>query len=152
MADSTDPHDLRRFVQAQEPIYERALAEIRAGKKESHWMWFIFPQIEGLGSSETTARYAVKSRDEAAAYLEHPVLGARLVECAEAVLAVQGRSAWAIFRHPDDFKLLSSATLFALVSPPGSVFHRLIDTYFEGEPDRATLRLLGIADLPAAGL
>jgi uncharacterized protein (DUF1810 family) len=144
VAEPTDPFDLRRFVEAQEHCHGQALAEIRAGDKVSHWMWFIFPQLAGLGSSPTACRYAIKSLAEAEAYLRHPVLGPRLLECAEAALAVEGRSAWAIFGSPDDLKLNSSATLFGLVSPPRSVFHRLVDKYFDGEPDRATLRLLGM--------
>jgi uncharacterized protein (DUF1810 family) len=147
VVDPTDPFDLRRFVEAQQHCYEQALGEIRAGDKVSHWMWFVFPQLEGLGSSPTARRYAIKSLAEAEAYLKHPVLGPRLLECAEAALAVEGRSAWAIFGSPDDLKLRSSATLFGLVSPPRSVFHRLVDRYFDGEPDSATLRLLGIASV-----
>jgi uncharacterized protein (DUF1810 family) len=147
VVDPTDPFDLRRFVEAQQHCYEQALAEIRAGDKASHWMWFIFPQLDGLGSSPTARRYAIKSLAEAEAYLKHPVLGPRLQECAEAALAAQGRSAWAIFGSPDDLKLRSSATLFLLVSPPQSVFHRLVDKYFDGEPDGATLRLLGVASV-----
>ena len=143
MTDATDAFDLKRFLDAQAGVYERALAEIRAGDKQSHWMWFVFPQIDGLGSSPTARRYAVKSLAEAEAYLHHPVLGARLRECAEAAFAVEGRSAWAVFGSPDDLKFRSSVTLFALASKPGSVFHRLLDKYFEGEPDPATLRLLG---------
>lgn len=145
MAGSDDPYDLERFLKAQESSYERALAEIRDGEKVSHWMWYIFPQIEGLGSSSTARRYAIKSLEEARAYLDHPALGPRLKTCAEAALAVEGRSAWAIFGSPDDLKLRSSATLFSLVSPPGSVFHRLLDKYFGGEPDHKTLALLGKA-------
>jgi uncharacterized protein (DUF1810 family) len=144
MVDPADPFDLRRFVEAQERCYERALAEIRAGDKVSHWMWFVFPQLDGLGSSPTARRYAIKSLAEAEAYLKHQALGPRLLECAEAVLAVEGRSARAIFGSPDDLKFRSSATLFGLLSPPRSVFHRLVDKYFDGEPDRATLRLLGM--------
>jgi uncharacterized protein (DUF1810 family) len=139
----TDPHDLARFVEAQAGVYDRALAEIRRGRKSSHWMWFIFPQIAGLGSSSTARRYAIQSRAEAEAYLAHPVLGPRLVECAEAALAVEGRTAFEVFGSPDDLKLRSSATLFAQVSPPGSVFERLLAKYFDGEPDEKTLRLLG---------
>jgi uncharacterized protein (DUF1810 family) len=145
MANPDDPHDLNRFLEAQENSYERALAEIRDGEKVSHWMWYVFPQIDGLGMSFTTRRYAIKSLAEAQAYLGHPVLGPRLKACAEAALAVEGRSAWAIFGSPDDMKLRSSATLFALVSPNDSVFHRLLDKYFDGEPDRKTLELLGPA-------
>ena len=149
MALTADPYDLNRFVEAQKQSYDRALAEIRDGQKQTHWMWYIFPQMEGLGASSMAQRYSISSLAEAEAYLEHPLLGARLRECAEAVLGVEGRSARAVFGSPDDLKLRSSATLFALVSPAGSVFHRLLDTYFEGEPDRQTLRLLGLpADRP----
>ncbi len=137
-----DPHNLSRFVQAQEHDYEQALSEIRAGQKRSHWMWYIFPQFAGLGISPTSRRYAIRSAAEAEAYLADSVLGQRLIECAEAVLSVQGRSASEIFGSPDDVKLWSSATLFAHVSPPGSVFERLLDKYFEGRPDAKTLRLL----------
>jgi uncharacterized protein (DUF1810 family) len=135
-------YDLDRFLQAQREIYAIALREIRSGRKQSHWMWFIFPQIDGLGSSPTARRYAIKTKAEAAAYLEHPVLGARIVECAEAALAVDGRSATEIFGVPDDMKLRSSATLFAAVAPPGSVFERLLERYFGGQPDQRTLDLL----------
>ncbi len=144
-----DPYDLDRFVQAQQGVYARALAEVRDGRKRSHWMWFVFPQFRGLGYSETSRRYAVKSLAEAEAYLRHPVLGPRLVECAEAALGVEGRSALEVFGSPDDMKLRSCATLFARASPPGSVFHRLLDKYFEGRPDGETLRLLGAT--PEAG-
>lgn len=140
-----DPHNLSRFVQAQENIYEQALAEIRSGRKRSHWMWFIFPQLDGLGFSATSRLYSIKSRAEAEAYLNHPVLGQRLEECAEAALAVEGRSALEIFGSPDELKLKSCATLFACVSPAGSVFQRLLAKYFHGERDGKTLRLLGIA-------
>jgi uncharacterized protein (DUF1810 family) len=142
MADAADPHDLARFVDAQTGVYDRALSEIRGGRKRSHWMWFMFPQLAGLGFSATAQRYAISSRAEAAAYLAHPILGPRLVECAEAALAVEGRSAPDIFGSPDDLKLRSCATLFAQVSPAGSVFKRLLDRYYGGEPDRQTLRLL----------
>lgn len=137
-------HDLDRFVRAQEGVYAVALSEIRAGRKTSHWMWFVFPQFEGLGSSPTSRPYAIRSLEEAAAYLAHPVLGARLTECAAALLAVKGRSAGAIFGSPDDLKLRSCATLFARISARGSVFHQLLDRYFGGEPDPRTLELLGV--------
>lgn len=130
-----DPHGLGRFVQAQKHDYEQALSELRAGQKRSHWMWYIFPQFDGLGFSATSRRYAIKSVAEAEAYLAHSVLGLRLTECADAVLSVQGRSASEIFGSQDDIKLRSSATLFAHVSPPGSVFERLLDKYFEGSRD-----------------
>ena len=143
---SDEIHNLSRFLDAQEDVYDRALAEIRSGRKRSHWMWYIFPQIEGLGFSSTSRLYAIKSIAEAKAYLGHPVLGPRLIECTEAVLGVEGRSAYDIFGSPDEMKLRSCATLFACVSPEGSVFHRLLDKYFQGTGDEKTLRLLGIAD------
>jgi uncharacterized protein (DUF1810 family) len=139
---SVDPFDLERFMRAQQTVYATALAEITAGRKRSHWMWFIFPQIAGLGMSETSRLYAIRSLDEAKAYLVHPVLGPRLVECAEAVLRHTGRSAFEIFGSPDDVKLRSSATLFARVSPPGSVFERVLDTFFDGQRDERTVRIL----------
>ena len=138
-----DPHSLARFVQAQEGDYETALREITAGSKRSHWMWYIFPQIDGLGSSAMARRYAIKSADEARAYLAHPVLGERLRACAQAAAAVEGRNATEIFGSPDDLKLRSSATLFAAVSPPDSVFQKLLDKFYPAGPDPATLRLLG---------
>jgi uncharacterized protein (DUF1810 family) len=138
-----DPYDLNRFVQAQQDVYEHALSEIRSGRKRSHWMWYIFPQYDGLGSSVISKRYAIKSRAEAEAFLRHPVLGPRLWECAEAALAVEARSAFEVFGSPDDRKLQSCATLFAYVSPSGSVFDRLLDKYFRGERDHKTLHLLG---------
>ncbi|MBO0698097.1 MAG: DUF1810 domain-containing protein [Zavarzinella sp.] len=140
-----DPYDLNRFLEAQAGTYDRALVEIRSGRKRSHWMWYIFPQLDGLGISEMARRYAIKSLAEAEAYLKHPVLGPRLAECVEAVLGVDGRSAYDIFGSPDDLKLRSCATLFASVTPPGSVFDRLLDKYYEGERDEKTLRLLGKA-------
>jgi uncharacterized protein (DUF1810 family) len=138
-----DPYDLARFVQAQERDYEQAMWEIRSGRKRSHWMWYIFPQFDGLGFSATSKRYAIKSVAEAEAYLCHPVLGPRLLESARAVVAVEGRSAFEVFGSPDDMKLRSCATLFASVSPAGSVFEQLLDRHFGGEPDDKTLRLLG---------
>jgi uncharacterized protein (DUF1810 family) len=140
-----DPHDLGRFVQAQESDYARALAEIRAGHKRSHWMWYIFPQYDGLGFSPTSRHYSIKSVAEAQAYLAHPVLGPRLTECAEAALRVEGRSALAVFGSPDDMKLRSCATLFAHVSPPGSVFEQLLGKYFASQRDDRTLTLIGAA-------
>jgi uncharacterized protein (DUF1810 family) len=139
-----DPYDLQRFLDAQTGSYQRALAEIRAGSKRSHWMWYVFPQYAGLGHSSTAARYAIKSLDEARAYLAHPLLGPRLIECTEAALSVEGRTAREIFGSPDDLKLRSCATLFAQISPPGSAFERLLATYYGGEPDRRTLELAGI--------
>ena len=138
-----DPYNLGRFVQAQVNDYEQALAEIRSGQKRSHWMWYIFPQFDGLGSSSMSKRYAIKTLAEAKVYLAHPLLGARLVECAEAVLGVEGRTANQIFGSPDDMKLQSCATLFAYVSPQDSVFHPLLDKYFQGGRDQKTLQLIG---------
>lgn len=144
-ADSTgDLYDLNRFLQAQETDYERALSEIRNGRKRSHWMWYIFPQLDGLGFSQTSKRYSIKSIAEAKAYLNHPVLGPRLIECIEATLSIEGRSAYEIFGSPDDMKLKSCATLFAYVSSPGSVFDRLLDRFFQGDRDRKTLSLLNL--------
>ncbi len=137
-----DPFDLRRFTSAQENIYASALAELTSGRKRSHWMWFIFPQILGLGNSATSLRYAIKNRDEARQYLMHPVLGTRLRECADAVLSIDGRSIAEVFGSPDDLKLKSSMTLFATVAGPGSVFSRILDKYFLGEWDARTLDLL----------
>jgi len=138
----SDSFDLERFVRAQEADYQRALAEIRSGRKRSHWMWYVFPQVAGLGMSATSQRYAIKSLAEARAYLAHSILGARLTEIAEAVLNVQGRTAHEMFGSPDDLKLKSSATLFSLVSPADSVFHRIIDKYFEGRRDEKTLAVV----------
>jgi uncharacterized protein (DUF1810 family) len=142
-SDLGDPYDLHRFISAQEGVYDRALAELRSGLKRSHWMWYIFPQIDGLGHSPTTRLYSIKSPEEARQYLAHPVLGARLVECAEAVMAVQGQSASDIFGHPDDWKLQSSMTLFGLVSGPGSVFERVLEKYYQGKEDSRTLQIVG---------
>ena len=139
----SDVYDLNRFVRAQEDDYERALAEITSGQKRTHWMWYIFPQLDGLAFSPTSKRYSIKSVEEARAYLDHPILGPRLLDCAEAVLAVEGRSATEIFGSPDDLKLRSCATLFACVAPPGSVFDRLLGKYYQGARDGKTLELLG---------
>jgi uncharacterized protein (DUF1810 family) len=139
-----DPHNLRRFIEAQQGVYERAISEISSGRKRSHWMWYIFPQFAGLGFSSTSQHYAIKTLEEAKAYVAHPVLGPRLLECAQAALDVEGRSANQIFGSPDDMKLRSCATLFAGVSPAGSVFHRLIGKYYGGAFDEKTLHLLGV--------
>jgi uncharacterized protein (DUF1810 family) len=142
-SESSDPYDLNRFISAQEGVYDRALAELRDGQKRSHWMWYLFPQIEGLGHSPTTRHYSIKSLEEARQYLVHPVLGPRLKECVEAVLAVQGQTAADIFGHPDVWKLQSSMTLFALVSDPGSIFDQVLDKYYEGKRDSKTLQIVG---------
>ena len=141
---TNDTFNLSRFVEAQEDDYEQALAEIKRGRKETHWMWYIFPQLDGLASSPTAKYYSIKSIEEARAYLAHPTLGPRLLECAEAAVGVEGRTASAIFGSPDDLKLRSCATLFACVSPAGSVFERLLNKYYRGEKDHKTLQLLGI--------
>jgi uncharacterized protein (DUF1810 family) len=139
---TNDPFDLSRFLIAHEADYEHALVEIRGGQKRTHWMWYIFPQIEGLAFSSMSRHYSIKSIEEAHAYLQHPVLGARLVECAEAVVAVEGRSSAEIFGSPDDLKLRSCATLFASVAPAGSVFDRLLKKYYDGGRDEKTLYLV----------
>jgi uncharacterized protein (DUF1810 family) len=139
-----DPFDLEPFVSAQAGVFERALAELQRGRKESHWMWFIFPQFEGLGSSAMARRYAIRSSDEAAAYLAHPVLGPRLLQCCQALLDLPpGSTATSVLGPPDDLKLRSSLTLFAQVSGgAGGVFLRLLQRFFSGEPDARTLELL----------
>jgi len=131
--------NLTRFTEAQDPVYAKVRAELRAGHKRSHWMWFVFPQITGLGSSEMAQRYAIASEDEAAAYLAHPVLGQRLRECAAIVAALDGPSAHDIFGNPDAMKFRSSMTLFADTAPDEAVFQACIDKYFDGEPDPETL-------------
>ncbi len=141
----SDPFDLDRFVRAQESVYDQALAEIQRGRKQSHWMWYLFPQIAGLGHSATSRRYAIRSREEAAAYLDHALLGPRLTACSNALLQIRGLSATAILGSPDDLKLRSSATLFAAVSPSGSVFQALLERYYRGQPDSRTLELLARA-------
>jgi uncharacterized protein (DUF1810 family) len=140
--DGHDPFNLSRFINAQKGIYENVLTELRNGEKRTHWMWYIFPQIDGLAFSSTSKYYAIKSMEEAREYLNHPVLGKRLLECAEAVLAVGGRSVSEIFGYPDDLKLKSSMTLFESVSAPQSVFVRILDKYFHRERDVRTLALL----------
>jgi uncharacterized protein (DUF1810 family) len=135
-------YDLHRFIDAQNGIYEHALAELRAGRKRSHWMWFIFPQIAGLGTSSMAEKYAIRSAEEASAYLADPILGSRLLRCVEAVLSVNGRSAHDIMGSPDDLKLRSSMTLFAAVSDHGSPFHKAIDRFYDGKFDERTISIL----------
>ena len=139
---SPDPYDLERFVTAQDSVIDRVRAELQRGRKASHWMWFVFPQLAGLGSSPTARAYALSGLDEARAYLAHPVLGPRLRECTELVAAVQGRTASEIFGYPDDLKLRSSITLFARAAPDTAVFAEVLDRYFDGDPDPRTLDLL----------
>jgi uncharacterized protein (DUF1810 family) len=133
---------LDRFVDAQAPIYDQALAELRAGQKQSHWMWFVFPQIASLGQSQTSRAYAIQSLDEARAYLAHPVLGVRYRECCQALMNVRGKSAHDIFGTPDDLKFCSSLTLFAEAAPDEVLFYNLLEKYFDGDADEATLELL----------
>jgi uncharacterized protein (DUF1810 family) len=142
MSDSADPFDLNRFVTAQADDYAQALSEISSGRKRTHWMWYIFPQFDGLAFSSTSRHYSIKSIEEARAYLDHPVLGPRLRECAAAAVGIEGRTAAEIFGSPDDLKLKSCATLFACVSPPDSVFHRVLARFYEGQRDEKTLQLL----------
>lgn len=137
-----DPFDLQRFLDAQAGSYADALAELRQGRKRTHWMWFVFPQLDGLGSSPTARFYAIKSREEAASYLAHPMLGARLRECSEALLAWRGRPIGDILGFPDDLKLGSSMTLFASLEGADPVFARVLDCHFRGERDAKTLELL----------
>lgn len=133
--------NLDRFVEAQAPVYPRALAELTAGRKQSHWMWFVFPQISGLGKSPMAQHYAIHSLQEARDYLDHPVLGARLKECTQAVMDVEGRSAHEIFDTPDDLKFHSSMTLFAHAAPEEPLFRTALEKYFNGREDSATLKL-----------
>jgi uncharacterized protein (DUF1810 family) len=134
--------NLERFVEAQQGVYDQALAELQAGRKRSHWMWFIFPQIAGLGQSAMARKYAIASGDEAAAYLAHPVLGRRLRTCAAAAAAHDELAADDIFDYPDNLKFHSSMTLFADVAPDEAVFQTCLDQFFGGEPDPATLERL----------
>lgn len=137
-----DPHHLKRFLEAQNPLYSRVKAELRSGQKTGHWMWFIFPQLRGLGRSPMANEYGISSREEALAYLQHPILGERLRECTRLVHSVEGRSVNEIFGYPDDLKFRSSMTLFANVSPQDQIFKHALEKFFEGEPDRLTLQLL----------
>ena len=136
---SADPYNLDRFVQAQDGVFDRVLRELRSGVKMGHWMWFIFPQIKGLGRSPISIEFAISSREEARAYLQHPVLGPRLKECTGLVLLIEGRSVEEIFGSPDDMKFRSSMTLFAQVSPDDDIFLRALQKYCGGVPDRLTL-------------
>ena len=137
-----DPHDLRRFVDAQAPVFADVLAELEAGRKRSHWMWFVFPQVAGLGLSAMAQRYAIRSLAEAEAYLAHPLLGPRLRRCTDLINAVEGRSIAAILGSPDDVKFRSSMTLFGRAAPDEARFKAALDRYFGGEPDAATLARL----------
>ncbi|MEB0048543.1 MULTISPECIES: DUF1810 domain-containing protein [unclassified Pseudomonas] len=140
--DSRDTFNLQRFIPAQDPVFEWVQEELRAGHKRRHWMWFIFPQLAGLGGSEMSRYFAIGSVEEATAYLAHPLLGARLRTCTQLVLNTRQRSIAEIFGHPDDLKFYSSMTLFALVASAGSDFHLALKRYFHGIPDDTTLSLL----------
>ncbi|MFB6108230.1 MAG: DUF1810 domain-containing protein [Haloplanus sp.] len=145
MGRSDDPHDLHRFVEAQDPVIEDVKDELRAGRKRTHWMWFVFPQMAGLGRSRMARRYAISSWAEADAYLAHPTLGPRLRECTALVNAVEGRSANDIFGSPDDLKFRSSMTLFDAVADDPTPFATALDRYYDGDPDPKTLELLADA-------
>ena len=142
MTDDGDLYDLERFVEAQGPVMEQVRSELRRGQKRGHWMWFVFPQIKGLGRSETAAFYAIESREEAVAYLKHAVLGPRLVECTRLVLGVKGRSSEQFFGEIDSLKFRSSMTLFGQVTVKETVFQEALEKYFDGEGDAATLEML----------
>ncbi len=142
MTNSKDPHNLQRFVDAQQPVFEQVCAELRGGRKRSHWIWFIFPQMRGLGHSETAGFYGISSRQEAEAYLAHPVLGPRLRECTRLVTMVEGRSIDQILGYPDNLKFRSSMTLFALTGSDNQIFRDALQKCFDGKPDQRTLDLL----------
>jgi uncharacterized protein (DUF1810 family) len=142
MSSASDPFDLQRFVDAQARVYHTVLAELRDGRKRSHWIWFVFPQIAGLGSSPTAARYAISSLDEARAYLAHPLLGPRLRECTQLVTRVKGRSVAQIFGSPDDLKVRSSMTLFARATSDNDDFVAVLDKYYDGAEDPLTVARL----------
>lgn len=135
-------YKLQRFVDAQNPVYDQVCSELQQGRKTSHWMWFIFPQIAGLGHSSTARHYAISSLEEARAYLDHPILGPRLVECTRLVLNIEGSSLEQIFGYPDDLKFRSSMTLFARAAPNEAVFRDALKKYFDGEEDPLTLERL----------
>jgi uncharacterized protein (DUF1810 family) len=139
---TSDPHNLQRFLDAQHPIYGQVRDELQAGRKETHWMWFIFPQIKGLGSSATAQKFAIQSIEEAEVYLNHPLLGFRLQECTQLVNGVSGRSIEEIFGHPDHLKFHSCMTLFAQVKPGDNLFGRALAKYFDGRSDPKTLQIL----------
>ena len=144
-SNDADPFDLRRFVDAQERVYGTVLAELRSGTKRSHWIWFVFPQLRGLGRSATAQRYGISSLDEARAYLAHPVLDPRLRECTGLVAAIDGRSVEEIFGWPDNLKVRSSMTLFARATDDNTVFRGVLDKFYGGEEDPATVELLNSA-------
>lgn len=140
-----DKHDLKRFIDAQNYSYDSALKEIQNGRKVSHWMWYIFPQFKGLGRSATSQKYWIKNKEEAIAYLNHEVLGKRLVEITEVILVIEGKSAYEIFGRPDDRKLRSCMSLFALIQTENELFQRVLHQYYDGKGCRRTERFLKIA-------
>jgi uncharacterized protein (DUF1810 family) len=141
-SDPSDPFDLQRFVDAQNPVYEQVSVELRDGQKRGHWIWYVFPQLRGLGSRAMATKFGISSREEAEAYLAHPVLGPRLRECTRVVNLVEGRAIGRIFAYPDDLKFRSSMTLFASVAPDYQVFKDALQKYFGGAPDPLTLERL----------
>jgi len=138
----SDPYNLERFIDSQNPVYDRVRSELRAGSKRSHWMWFIFPQIAGLGHSSTAQHYAISSLKEAEAYLQHPILGARLRECTQLVNDITGRTIEEIFGYPDDLKFRSSMTLFTRATVDNGVFRQALQKYFDGADDPLTVKIL----------
>lgn len=138
----TEPFDLQRFVDAQAPVYESVLQELRAGRKRSHWMWFIFPQMQGLGGSLTSFKYGIASRQEATAFTNHAILGSRLRECTSMVMAIEGRTAEEIFSYPDYLKFRSCMTLFEQSAESPQLFRDALLKFFDGKPDERTLALL----------
>lgn len=147
MTGTDDPFNLQRFVEAQDSVYERVLAELKAGRKSSHWMWFVFPQIEGLGSSAMAQRYAISGRAEAEAYSAHPILGVRLRDCTQLVLNIEGRTATEVLGSPDDLKFRSCMTLFVHCAPDSALYHAALDKYYGGESDPVTEERLGANNL-----
>jgi uncharacterized protein (DUF1810 family) len=139
-------YDLQRFLEAQQGSYQQALSEIRMGRKESHWMWYIFPQVKGLGSSSMAQRYAIIDIEEAEAYLRHPILGSRLIEISSALLELRTDDAYRVFGSPDNMKLKSSMTLFASAPAGNDVFKKVLEKFFQGQRDEATLRILGLQE------
>jgi uncharacterized protein (DUF1810 family) len=144
----TDAYNFQRFLDAQTPVYDTVLEELRAGRKSSHWIWFIFPQITGLGHSAMAQQFAIASLDEAKAYLQHPVLGQRLRECTQLVLNVEGRSAEEIFSYPDNLKFRSCMTLFSTATTDNSIFKDALLKYFDGKPDQLTMNVLARHNMP----
>ena len=137
-----DQYNLNRFIEAQMTTYEGAMLELTLGRKESHWVWYIFPQIKGLGRSDTAKLYSIKSLEEGRAYLEHSVLGPRLIKACEIILSLKDTSMDEVMGFPDDLKLLSSVTLFEAISEPNSIFTKIIEIYFDGERDKTSLEIL----------